>query len=728
MTAASSSAWRRASSTGRAAEFRLFLDSGDPIRHPVESTDPLPHPLVSRNANCAGANCPPGLSYQFLRVGGGGSVAWTGDYIAHVAKVPLLRNLPTATNPNPPAWRPSRPGDPSTVLAFWPDFSKVAFPIDAISGLPDINAVASVGSQTVSAWTQFVPAGFASCANPKTRDVRVLFAEITNRGLLVSVKATSRRPLVGATAIPPEFAVNVQNLTGETIFVRLTLTDSAPVEDWSLRQTRPDEPSPADLNQVDLKVMRNSSVTQMIYYRWRDSSQASPTAPALVSVQQLTGRLLDNSADCPIPDPQNPPPVVHRCASPAGRSSPNGLTASAMYNVTSSSLPIGTAHGVLVSTPVVTSFSSASDQPSNSRIDNSRIDNSRIDNSRIDNSRIDNSRIDNSRIDNSRIDNSRIDNSLVPDQQILWTVTGAGALTTATTAFSQVANGQALLENGWSFQLLIYQTQLNPNVDGLRADLDGDRRRPVQCGGHGTERDVLEDRQLADRQLPGVGLAHRQLAHRQLADRQLPDRQRRGRGLSPLGAGQQRDDRPGHLRGGDDRPARLQAPGFLVAAGAGLHCGRRLCPERPDRRVRLRPGCRSADRLAGGGVLRHHAAGGHRRRRGTQGSNDWYRSDVTVTWAVQDPQSGIVSTTGCDPVTLTDETDGVRLTCSATNGKGLSDSASVTIKIDKTPPTASASASPAANANGWNNTSVDGDLQWQRHSVGHRQLRSRPPR
>ena len=151
---------------------------------------------------------------------------------------------------------------------------------------------------------------------------------------------------------------------------------------------------------------------------------------------------------------------------PGGSLVSNGLTASAMYNVTSSSLPIGTPHGVLVSTPVVTSFSSASDQPSNSRIDNSRIDNSRIDNSRIDNSRIDNSRIDNSRIDNSRIDNSRIDNSLVPDQQILWTVTGAGALTTAATAFSQVANGQALLENGWAFQLLIYQTQLNPNVNG----------------------------------------------------------------------------------------------------------------------------------------------------------------------------------------------------------------------------------------------------------------------
>ena len=66
--------------------------------------------------------------------------------------------------------------------------------------------------------------------------------------------------------------------------------------------------------------MRNSSVTQMIYYRWRDSSQASPTAPALVSVQQLTGRLLDNSADCPIPA-SSLREVLRRSAFRAGRSS-----------------------------------------------------------------------------------------------------------------------------------------------------------------------------------------------------------------------------------------------------------------------------------------------------------------------------------------------------------------------------------------------------------------------
>jgi hypothetical protein len=59
---------------------------------------------------------------------------------------------------------------------------------------------------------------------------------------------------------------------------------------------------------------------------------------------------------------------------------------------------------------------------------------------------------------------------------------------------------------------------------------------------------------------------------------------------------------------------------------------------------------------------------------------------VTVTWSVTDLESGIASSSGSDPTTLTDETAGITLTCSATNEAGLSNSVSVTIKIDKTPP------------------------------------------
>src|SRR6266850_1417504 len=72
---------------------------------------------------------------------------------------------------------------------------------------------------------------------------------------------------------------------------------------------------------------------------------------------------------------------------------------------------------------------------------------------------------------------------------------------------------------------------------------------------------------------------------------------------------------------------------------------------------------------------------------GTAGKNGWYRSDVTATWTVADPESSITSSNGCGPKTLTMESAGTELTCTATNAAGLTNSAAVTIKIDKTAPT-----------------------------------------
>ena len=79
---------------------------------------------------------------------------------------------------------------------------------------------------------------------------------------------------------------------------------------------------------------------------------------------------------------------------------------------------------------------------------------------------------------------------------------------------------------------------------------------------------------------------------------------------------------------------------------------------------------------------------------GTLGNNGWYRSNVTVSWSITDPESGIASSSGCITTNLTVETAGVTLTCSATNGAGLSTSVPVTIKIDKTPPVISGLPAP----------------------------------
>lgn len=87
---------------------------------------------------------------------------------------------------------------------------------------------------------------------------------------------------------------------------------------------------------------------------------------------------------------------------------------------------------------------------------------------------------------------------------------------------------------------------------------------------------------------------------------------------------------------------------------------------------------------------------------GTLGDADWYRSNVTVNWAVVDPESIILSTSGCDARTLTADTTGLQLMCTAESDGGTT-TVSKTFKLDKTAPAASATPSRAADANGWFN-------------------------
>ena len=69
---------------------------------------------------------------------------------------------------------------------------------------------------------------------------------------------------------------------------------------------------------------------------------------------------------------------------------------------------------------------------------------------------------------------------------------------------------------------------------------------------------------------------------------------------------------------------------------------------------------------------------------GTQGTNGWYTSDVTLSWAVSDAQSPFTST-GCDPVSITSDQAATQYTCSAYSDGGAS-SASVSIARDATLP------------------------------------------
>jgi hypothetical protein len=71
---------------------------------------------------------------------------------------------------------------------------------------------------------------------------------------------------------------------------------------------------------------------------------------------------------------------------------------------------------------------------------------------------------------------------------------------------------------------------------------------------------------------------------------------------------------------------------------------------------------------------------------GTLGTNGWYRGDVSISWAVSDPQSAVISMTGCSPSSVVTDTAGTTRTCSARSGGGEA-SASVTVKRDATAPT-----------------------------------------
>jgi hypothetical protein len=86
---------------------------------------------------------------------------------------------------------------------------------------------------------------------------------------------------------------------------------------------------------------------------------------------------------------------------------------------------------------------------------------------------------------------------------------------------------------------------------------------------------------------------------------------------------------------------------------------------------------------------------------GTLGENSWYTSDVNVSWLVEDGESDISSTSGCGPTTISTDTAGTTLTCTATSAGGTS-SDSVTIKRDATAPTSvSGTLARAADHNGW---------------------------
>jgi hypothetical protein len=91
---------------------------------------------------------------------------------------------------------------------------------------------------------------------------------------------------------------------------------------------------------------------------------------------------------------------------------------------------------------------------------------------------------------------------------------------------------------------------------------------------------------------------------------------------------------------------------------------------------------------------------------GTKGQNDWYTTDVTLTWTVTDPDTAITSQVGCDPVTITGDQGKTDYTCTATSGGG-ENSVTVTIGRDTIAPSITLTADRAPDVSGWYNHAIN---------------------
>ncbi len=86
-------------------------------------------------------------------------------------------------------------------------------------------------------------------------------------------------------------------------------------------------------------------------------------------------------------------------------------------------------------------------------------------------------------------------------------------------------------------------------------------------------------------------------------------------------------------------------------------------------------------------------------------ASGWHQQDVTVTFICSDDESGIATCPA--PIIVSTEGAGQVISGTATDVAGNIASVSVTLSLDKSLPTITATATPLANAAGWHNTAVN---------------------
>jgi hypothetical protein len=86
---------------------------------------------------------------------------------------------------------------------------------------------------------------------------------------------------------------------------------------------------------------------------------------------------------------------------------------------------------------------------------------------------------------------------------------------------------------------------------------------------------------------------------------------------------------------------------------------------------------------------------------GTEGEHGWYVGDVSVDWAVSDATSDLATTSGCEDVTLDEDTLSITYTCAVRDKAGNQASDTVTLKRDTGAPAVGHQVSGPEGLDGW---------------------------
>ena len=92
---------------------------------------------------------------------------------------------------------------------------------------------------------------------------------------------------------------------------------------------------------------------------------------------------------------------------------------------------------------------------------------------------------------------------------------------------------------------------------------------------------------------------------------------------------------------------------------------------------------------------------------GTLSASEWYTDNVSVSWSVTDATSGVSSSLGCEDASVSEDTDGVTFTCSATDNAGNPGTNSVHVRRDATAPAITGTLDGTLGSGGWYTGNVD---------------------